>query len=313
MGPSASPTVPPAALVTDFLGKSPAKPLVVILGPTASGKTGFSIRLAKELLPLGIRAEVVNADSRQFYRQFDIGTAKVTAAEMEGVPHHLLSVLDPREDCSIAWFQDEASAAIAGIHARGGLPMLVGGSMLYVSSLIDGFEPVAADPMIRERLSREYDADGGAALMKKLQQIDPQSARSIPVQNKVYLMRALEIHEVTGKPKSEVIRKKGSPYDLLIFGMQTDPDELKQRINLRTLQMIDGGWVEEVRLLMEQGYTENDPAMESHGYREITAALRRGDVDRAKLVADISSKVRQYAKRSVTWWKRDPRIVWITP
>ena len=303
----------PADLVTGFLAGHPAKPLIVVLGPTASGKTGFSIRLATQLLSLGIRTEVVNADSRQFYRQFDIGTAKITAEEMQRVPHHLLSVLDPKQDCSIAWFQEAASAVIADIHARGAVPMLVGGSMLYISSIIDGFEPVAADPDVRRRLTEDYDSDGGVSLMRKLQEVDPESARSIPVQNKVYVIRALEIYEVTGKPKSRVLGKKGSPYDLLMFGMQTDADELKNRINTRTLQMIDGGWVEEVKLLLEQGYTENDPAMESHGYREITAALRRGDVDRAKLVADISAKVRQYAKRSVTWWKRDPRIVWIKP
>ncbi len=298
----------------DFLGASPARPLIAVVGPTGSGKTDFSIRLAKGIAAIGFTAEVVNADSRQFYRNLDIGTAKITEAEMKGVPHHLLSVLDPKEDCSIAWFQKRAGEVISEIHARGHIPMVVGGSMLYVSALIDGYEPISpADPATRQRLSDEYDADHGVTLMQKLQEIDPESAKGIPRENKVYLVRALEIWETTGKPKSAQMKKGTSPYDLLIFGMDIDAEVLKKRVSDRTEAMIQGGWIEEVKILRELGYGHDDPAMESHGYREILAALERGDIDAAKLAKDISTKTRQYAKRSLTWWRRDPRIHWINP
>ncbi len=304
----------PALILRNFLESMPAKPLIAVVGPTGSGKTAFSIRLAKDIAALGLTAEIVNADSRQFYRQLDIGTAKITEAEMEGVHHHLLSVLDPKEECSIAWFQKRAAEVIGEIHARGHIPMVVGGSMLYVSALIDGYEPISpADPATRERLSAEYDADAGVTLQRKLQEIDPESAKGIPRENKVYLVRALEIWETTGKPKSAQMKKGTSPYDLLIFGMSIDPEVLKQRVSDRTEAMIQGGWIEEVKILRELGYGHDDPAMESHGYREILAALERGDIDIPKLTKDITTKTRQYAKRSLTWWRRDPRIHWVSP
>lgn len=301
-------------LLRQFLNGMPAKPLIAIVGPTGSGKTAFSIRLSHELESLGLHPEVVNADSRQFYRNLDVGTAKITPEEMEGVPHHLLSVLDPNEECSIAWFQREAGKVIADIHARGHIPLLVGGSMLYVSALIDAYEPVAApDAELRERLSREYDQDAGETLVRRLAEVDPESAAAIPRENKVYVIRALEIWETTGKPKAEALKKGEGPYDLLMFGMQVDPEELKKRVTERAVAMLQGGWIEEVKLLREFGYGHDDPAMESHGYREILAALERGDVDREKLAKDIATKTRQYAKRSLTWWRRDSRIHWVTP
>lgn len=301
-------------IVKDFLASAPARPLIAVVGPTSSGKTAFSIRIAKQLEDLGFRAEIVNADSRQFYKFLDIGTAKITEAEMQGVPHHLLSVLDPKEESTIAWFQKRAAEVIGEIRQRGHIPMVVGGSMLYVSALIDGYEPVSpADPATRERLSKEYDIDEGLTLMRKLQEIDPESAAAIPRENKVYLVRAIEIWETTGKPKSVQMKKGTSPYDLLIFGMDVDPEALKKRVSDRTEAMLQGGWIEEVRILRELGYVHDDPAMEGHGYREILAALERSDIDPAKLAKDITTKTRQYAKRSLTWWRRDPRIHWITP
>lgn len=296
-----------------FFAKEPKKPLIVILGPTASGKTAFSITLAKALLTQGISVEIINADSRQFYKLFDIGTAKIRQNEMEGIPHHLLSVLDPKEPCSISWFQEHATKSIQEIQARGSVPMLVGGSMLYISALIDGFQPLPVDEQVREQLNKEYDIDGGKTLMKKLQEVDPVSAASIPIENKVYLVRALEMYAATGKPKSEEMRKTGSPYDLLIFGIYREMDELKKIIIERTRSMLKGGWIAEVEILKAQGYTSDDPAMESHGYREISAALDRGDTDIEKLTNDISRQTQRYAKRSMTWWKKDDRVMWVTP
>lgn len=298
-----------------FLSSGTSNPLIVVIGPTASGKTAFSISLAKELSETFSRtAEIVNADSRQFYRGLDIGTAKITTPQQQGISHHLLSVLSPHEACTIAWYQREAKRCIADIHARGNIPLLVGGSMLYVSAIIDGLEPLpATDPLLRERLGREYDRDGGTTLFARLQAIDPETALSFSKQNKVYTVRAMEIFESTGKTKSS--QKKATPnaYDLLMFGMDVDKDVLSEKITDRTKHMFDQGWIDEVRRLRAQGVKSTDPAMKSVGYREIFEAIERNDVDLGKLADIIDSGTRAYAKRHMTWWKRDQRIHWIRP
>ncbi len=296
-----------------FLDVQVKRPLIVVLGPTASGKTGFSILLAHQLGKEGLKPEIVNADSRQVYEFLDIGTAKITQPEMERVPHHLLSVLDPKEELTIAKYQKDAMAAIDEIHSRGGLPILVGGSMLYLSAIIDGLQPVSSsDPAVRERLSREYDADAGVTLMKRLKEVDPQSAAGIPRQNKVYVLRALEIFESTGTPKSSQLKRSSCQYDLLIFGIDRDRMELNERIDARTKHMLDSGWIDEVKALKDRGYGAADPGMKSHGYREIFEYLERGG-DVEELSDKISLNVRHYAKRQRTWWKGDERISWIKP
>ncbi len=260
-------------LLADFLGKNPQKPLITVIGPTASGKTNFSILLAHHLQTLGFVPEIINADSRQVYTHLDIGTAKITEKEMEGIPHHLLSVLDPKEECTIAWFKTEVEKTIARLHSEKKIPILVGGSMLYVSAIVDGLEPMQADPELRDRLSKEYDADAGMTLFKRLEEIDPDSAATIPQENKKYVVRALEIFESTGVPKSKAIKKSASPYDNLIIGIDRDKEELNERIALRTEAMFQAGWIDEVKSLMERGYSKDDPAMQSHGYREIIEFL----------------------------------------
>lgn len=298
-------------LVQDYLSRKPVKPLIAVIGPTASGKTALSIRLAKALEKIGHRAEVVNADSRQFYAGCDIGTAKITEKEMEGVPHHLLSVLQPSDECTIAWYQKEAARVIAEIHARGNIPLLVGGSMLYVSAVIDGFEPLPADPAIRERLEREYDTDGGTTLFARLTEVDPETAESIPKENKIYVVRAMEMYESTGIPKSKQQRKKGSAYDTLILGIDTPRERLIERINTRTLAMLKSGWIDEVRALRSSGISAEAPAMKSSGYRDIWDVLDQKDIDLPTLSEKISAGVRRYAKRHVTWWKDDARVAWL--
>ncbi len=301
-------------LMEAFLASKHSKPLIVVIGPTASGKTAFSIGLAKELRKLGKTAEVVNADSRQFYRGFDIGTAKILQAEMQGVPHHLIDVLNPNEDCTIAWYKQEAERVIADIHSRGGIPLLVGGSMLYTAALVDGLEPLPpVDPAIRERLGKEYDADGGKTLFARLMEIDPETAASFPMQNKVYVVRAMEIYEGTGKTKSSQKKTTPGAYDLLMFGMEVEKDILAAKISARTKLMFERGWIDEVQKLREQGIGVTDPAMKSVGYREIFEALESDAIDTTKLAAVIDSGTRAYAKRHMTWWKRDPRVHWVTP
>jgi tRNA dimethylallyltransferase len=290
------------------------KPLVVVTGPTGSGKTGLSIELALALKGEGITAEIINADSRQCYKLMDIGTAKITETEMSGVPHHLFSVLDPKEPATIAWYQDVATAQIADCHARGVLPMLVGGSMLYLSSVIDGLKPLPSDPALRAKLQKIYDQDEGVTLQKELMHLDPESGASVERRNAVYLIRAVEICRLTGKPASEVRTKSPSPYALVLFFLDLPVEVLDARIVARTRVLLDAGWVEEVESLRQRGYDVKDPGFVSHGYREILFRLKKGkNVAEVKtdpsVIAQINTVTRQYAKRQRTWWRRDERVI----
>ncbi len=284
------------------------KPLIVVLGPTASGKTDFSVQLAKEMG----NVEIVNADSRQIYTHLDIGTAKITKEEMQDVPHHLFSVLDPKEKLNVAWYKEEANRIIHDIHARGKIPMLVGGSMLYISAVIDDFDLVEQpSPELRKKLEDEYEKDGGQTLFTRLQSVDPESAMNFSKENKRYVVRALEMYEATGKPKSQILKNE-SPYDLFLIGMDVPREVLHERIAVRAEKMIAGGWMEEVKALLEKGYSEHDPGMESHGYREIIQFLK-GEMSQEEAKKRIIEQTRQYVKRQMTWWRKDERIRWVTP
>ncbi len=303
--------IPHMAELSTFLEAS-RKPLLVILGHTASGKTAFSITLAHALQAEGRKVEILNADSRQLYKGMDIGTAKIAEAEKEGIMHHLLDVLDPKDPVTIAWYKKEAERVIADCHARGVIPMLVGGSMLYISAVIDGLEPLdPVDPEKRKELSDAYDRDEGVTLWNKLNEIDPEGAAGIERRNKVYLIRAMEIVTSTGKTLAESKQKNGSPYDLFLYGLAQRQEVRAQKINDRTKQLLKSGWIEEVQKLIDQGYSKTDPGMTSHGYREIATVIASGNIDTEVLAEEISVKTRQYAKRQMTWWRNDPRIHWI--
>ena len=261
-----------------------------------------------------MEVEIINADSRQLYRSMDIGTAKITHAEMRGIPHHLLDCLDPKEEVTAAWYKGEAVRVIDDILHRGHIPMLVGGSMLYLSAIIDNLEFVSeSDPELRKKLSEEYDSDQGASLMKKLEELDPETALSIEPRNKVYLLRALEICLLQKDKASRAKRKSACPYDLFIIGITRPREELHRRIGERLHHMFAAGWAEEVRHLLALGYTVNDPGLQSHGYREIAGAISHGQCNSENnlLLEEIAAKTRQYAKRQMTWWRRDERIRWI--
>ncbi len=295
--------------------KKAERPLVVVLGPTASGKTSFSIQCAEYIdRELGKSSEVINADSRQLYVGLNIGTAKITEEEMQGVPHHLIDVLDPNEEITVAGFKKMAEESINEIHSRSDIPILVGGSMLYISAIIDGlqFAP-SADPQLRDELEKEYELDGGLTLYERLKEIDPETAAAFHANNKPYVIRAMEIINATGEPASKIKKRSDCKYDLLIFGMEWLRDELTARITERTSLMFDEGWVGEVQGLMDQGYGPECPAMKSHGYREIMEQIDGGDLDQSELQEIIAAKSRQYAKRQMTWWRRDNRIKWIEP
>ena len=297
--------------------KDASNPLIVILGPTASGKTSFSIEVAKFIR----NAEIVNADSRQLYRGLNIGTAKITEEEMEGIPHHLIDILDSNEEAAAGWYQTEASRKINEIRERGNVPLLVGGSMLYLSTITDDLSMSAPtpDPEIRERLMREYDKDDGVILYKRLTEIDPDTAARIHRHNKPRLVRAVEICELlehkpqaTSVPQTELRpRDQSDSSDILIFGIRCPREELIERINKRTELMFDTGWIEEVQNLLDQGYTDQDPGMKSTGYREIVEYINSDDQDISQLKESIAAKTRQYARRQMTWWKRDDRINWV--
>jgi len=295
-------------------------PLIVILGPTASGKTSFSIELAESIqseFRKGV--EVVNADSRQLYKYLDIGTAKITKEEMQGIPHHLIDVLGPKEEASAGWYQEEARKAISEIQERGNVPLLVGGSMLYISSITDGLSMAPTpSPELRERLMKEYDEDNGESLHQRLQEIDPETADRVHRENKPRLVRAVEIYELTKKPKSKAVPQtelrpeEAHQKDMLIFGMRRPREELYERIDQRTEEMFASGWVEEVQGLIDRGYGPQDPGMKSHGYREIMEALISGQpVVKEVLIDLIAAKSRQYARRQLCWWRNDVRIHWV--
>jgi tRNA dimethylallyltransferase len=303
----------------------------VILGPTASGKTAFSIVAAHFLSKYAHGtwrgAEVINADSRQLYRGLDIGTAKITAQEQEGIAHHLLSALDPDAEAAAGWYRTQAQEAIASIRKAAHVPLLVGGSMLYVSAVMDGLTlaPVP-DSALRKRLLKEYEQDAGETLYRRLTAIDPESAQKIHRHNKPHLIRAVEIYELLGAPKSKSVPisqlrsgKKdeqkmctNSEHDLLILGVKLPQDILDQRINERVRQMFADGWVAEVQSLLAAGYGRDAPAMKSHGYREIIEFLTAGKpASLEELQESIAGKTRKYARGQMKWWKHDSRIYWI--
>ncbi|MCF7844415.1 MAG: tRNA (adenosine(37)-N6)-dimethylallyltransferase MiaA [Kiritimatiellales bacterium] len=302
--------------VDQFL-KEVEHPLVVILGPTASGKTSMSISLARQLGEQGSEVEIVNADSRQLYKYLNIGTAKITEEEMQGVPHHLIDVLDPKEDVSVGWYKEEATRIIKEIHERGNVPFLVGGSMLYVSVITDELTMgPSSTPEVRKSLEDEYDKDAGDTLYKRLQEIDPEEAERIHQNNKPRLVRAIEICEITSQSKtqavgqSEIFSKDST--DKLIFGLELERSELCDRINQRTKEMFKSGWVDEVRDLLDLGYRPEDPGFKSCGYREIMEAIQSGQpIIEEALEEVIAAKTRQYARRQMTWWRRDERITWV--
>lgn len=286
-----------------------AKPVIVVLGPTCSGKTDFSLELCRYL---GDKAEVVNADSRQFYKGMDIGTAKITDEERGSVPHYLFSVLDPKEGVTIAWYQEQANRVIGEIHARGNVPVMVGGSMLYISSVVDGLRPLPeADPELRKELEKLYDEDDGWALFDELSRVDPETAKSFDKANKQYVVRAVELYRLTGFPPSQLKKTVPPDFQTLLIGLERPRDELVKRIDERTPQLVNGGWIREVETLLENGYTVEDPGFKSVGYREIAQWLQSDEQNKEALIETIAAKSRQYAKRQTTWWKDDDRIHWI--
>lgn len=281
--------------------------VVAIVGPTAVGKSKLAVALAQQL-----KGEIVSADSMQVYRYMDIGTAKIRPEEMGGVPHHLISIVDPMEKFSVAQYQELAHQKISEINARGNLPFLVGGTGLYIKAVIDdyNFSEPAGDAGVRGRLCNEVKKYGSVALHQRLREVDPRAAERIHPNDSRRIVRALEVYLTTGKPITvwEEERKNRSPrYNFIMIGLNIKRERLYKRIESRVDQMLEEGLVAEVKNLLDRGLS--NVAKQALGYKEIIDYLD-GRCSLAESVRRIKRETRRYAKRQLTWFRNDPRVVW---
>ena len=281
--------------------------VIVICGATATGKSDIAIEIAQEL-----GAEIINADSMQLYRGMDIGTAKLTVEERKGIPHHLLDVLDVSEDSTVAWYQEQARAAITEIHGRGKDAVIVGGTGLYIKAILDDLNFPDTDPEVRAKLEAELAEFGAAALFTRLEELDPAAALAIDRANTRRVIRALEVIEITGLPfTANLPREDSSRYpNALQFGLVMDREHLRERIDQRVDRMWDAGFVDEVDRLISQGIGNGSTAQRALGYAQIIA-MRSGTVTEEEAKEDTKRASRQYARRQETWFSRDARIQWV--
>jgi tRNA dimethylallyltransferase len=286
-------------------------PIVVLIGPTASGKSSLAVRLAQQLKHQGWPAEIVNADSMLVYRGMDIGTAKPTSAERAGVPHHLIDIFDLTRTASVAEFQQLARDAIADCRARAVVPILVGGSALYVRAIVDVFEFPGTDPQLRAGLEAELAAVGPEALHRRLTDRDPAAAATILPGNGRRIVRALEVIELTGKPYSADLPELRYALDGVVqLGLDLPRSVLDERIAERVDQMWAAGFVDEVRRLAEQGLRDGLTASRALGYRQILAYLD-GEYGEEQARQRTITQTRKFARRQDSWFRRDPRIIWL--
>jgi tRNA dimethylallyltransferase len=286
-------------------------PLVVIAGPTATGKTALALALAERLCT-NWESEVISADARQIYHLMDIATAKPTPAERARLSHHLLDVVWPDETLTLAEYQRMANAAIADVWTRGRLPMLVGGAGLYIRAVANGLAipEVAPQPTLRAELEALLEAEGVAALHARLAALDPVTATRIDARNPRRLIRALEVCLITGRPFSEQLGARPTPYRPLLFGLNMERDALYARADARIDTMRAAGLVAETEALLARGYSWELPAMSSLGYREVGAYLR-GETTLDEAFTRFKQATHGYIRRQLTWFRRDERIVWL--
>ncbi|MDK8481716.1 tRNA (adenosine(37)-N6)-dimethylallyltransferase MiaA [Corynebacterium sp. MSK105] len=280
---------------------------IAVFGPTASGKSALGLALAQEL-----DGEVVNVDSMQLYRGMDIGTAKLTAAEREGIPHHQLDVWDVTETASVARYQRDAIADVKGIMARGKTPILVGGSMLYAQALVDDWQFPPTDPAVRAKYEARRVEIGTDALHEELAQVDPAAAAIIEDKDPRRTVRALEVIELTGKPYKASQPPKDAPprWGTRLLGLRTTADWLNPRIELRTRQMFERGLIEEVERLQSQGLVADSTAGRAIGYAQVFQA-QRGELTWDEAVERTITGTRRYVRRQRSWFNRDKRIMWL--
>ncbi len=279
--------------------------VIAVVGPTAAGKSELSLRLS-----LALGGEVVNADSMQLYAGMDIGTAKLSLAQRRGVPHHLLDIWDVRQAASVAEYQRLAREAINGIQARGRVPVLAGGSGLYLRAALDNLEFPGTDPVVRDRLEAELAVTGPAALHARLAALDPAAAAAILPSNGRRIVRALEVIEVAGRPFAAVLPQYESRYPVVQIGLRVDRCELDRRIAERTARMWRQGLVNEVAALERAGLREGRTAGRALGYAQVLRFLA-GECTQDEARAQTILATRRFARRQEAWFRRDPRVSWL--
>lgn len=282
--------------------------VIVVVGPTASGKTDLAIQLAK-----GLDGEIISADSMQIYKEMTIGTAKPTMEERKGIPHYLLDFVEPNENFNVAKYKEMAEERIEEILSRGKVPIIVGGTGLYVDTLVKGieFSEIERDEKYCQELEEEVKEKGVDWLQEELKKVDEEAAKVIDKNNVRRVIRALEIYKVTGKTKTQLDLEsvKGPKYQYLMFGIQWKREELYKRIDLRVDQMLEAGLVEEVkRILTTTGFSRT--ALQGLGYKEVVNYLE-GKMTYEEMVDKIKMETRRYAKRQMTWFKRSDKIIWL--
>ena len=283
--------------------------VIVICGPTASGKTALSIELAKK-----INGEIISCDSMQIYKDMNIGTAKVTEEEMQGIKHYMIDFVSPDERYSVADYKNDAEKIIEIIINKGKTPIIVGGTGLYVDSLIYNIEypKINLDEDYRQKLEKEVEEKGLKYLYDVAKKIDEQAVQKISINDKKRIMRVLEIYHATGKTKTEQeveSRKKEVKYDYKIFAINMDREKLYQRINLRVDKMIENGLIEEVENLQKQ-YNHFPTAMQGLGYKEVVEYLQN-EITKDEMIEKIKQERRRYAKRQLTWFRKNKQTIWI--
>lgn len=283
--------------------------VIVIVGPTASGKTDVSIELAKK-----INGEIISADSMQIYKYMNIGTAKPTKEEMQGIKHYMLDVVEPDETFNVSKYKKMAEDAIEEIFSKGKTPIIVGGTGLYINTLVNGIEflEVEGDAKYRETLVKKGLEEGAEVLHNELKKVDPESAEVIDANNIRRVARALEIYKTTGKTKTQLDleSRKEVKFDYLMFGLDWEREVLYSRINQRVDIMVKSGLIEEVKWLMKN-YKISSTAMQGIDYKEVIEYLN-GDITFEEMVEKLKIETRHYAKRQLTWFRRDSRIKWVT-
>ncbi|MEE2521835.1 tRNA (adenosine(37)-N6)-dimethylallyltransferase MiaA [Pseudarthrobacter sp. J75] len=280
-----------------------APPVIAVVGPTGSGKSDLAVELA-----LALDGEVINADAMQFYRGMDIGTAKITIPERRGVPHHLLDILEVTDEANVADFQQLARAAIEDIHGRGKRAILAGGSGLYIRAALDVLEFPGTDAQVRSRIEAEFARQGPAAMLARLEAVDPVSASRLGDERRI--VRALEVHELTGRPFSSFMPTREYFRPAVQIGLDVDRDQLRGRLASRVHRMVEGGLLEEVQRLDAAGLRRGRTAARALGYAQFLRVLD-GESDVETAAGETIVATRQFARRQLTWFRADPRINWL--
>lgn len=284
-------------------GTGDALPVIAVVGPTGSGKSELGIALAQEL-----DGEVINADALQFYRGMDIGTAKVTSAERRGVPHHLLDVLDVRDEASVAQFQQDSRQVMEAVRSRGRVPILVGGSGLYARAALDELEFPPTDARVRAQLEVESQESGIAALRERLAAVDPESEARL--QDERRIIRALEVFEITGRPFSSYMPQRVYHQPTVQIGLRVDRDVLRESLAERVHRMVQRGLLDEVRDLAQRGLREGRTASRALGYGQFLRVID-GEWSVPEATEDTIAATRRFARRQLTWFRADERVNWL--